>query len=210
MDINIVTVANIPRDCCNPLYLFKHKILGDDDMKSVNDKDIRISQDVVSFQTHNFELYCDPNRMQVRSGNISLSTVLSDMTLNILRLSQSVPKAIGINATFRFATDEISLLKFCHKCSPTDAFGPMADNAVMLDLSFLDWNHAPGDGEPDAVYNIKRLTDISKQEKAVQLSVNNHYAINNGFPEAAKYLSESAKRHELFFDKCQQFLKSIQ
>ena len=205
-----MTVANISRDCCNPIYLFKHKVIGEDDMKSVNDKDIRISQDVVSFKTRNFELYCDPNRMQVRSDNISLSTILSDITLNIIRLSQSAPKAIGINATFRFATDEISFLRFSHKCSPNDAFGPMADNAIMLDLSFLDWNHAPGDGEPDAVYNIKRLTDISKEEKAVQLSVNNHYVINNGIDEAAKYLSESAKRHELFFEKCQQFLKSIQ
>lgn len=205
-----MTVANISRDCCNPLYLFKHKVIGEDDMKSVNDKDIRISQDVVSFKTHNFELYCDPNRMQVRSDNISLSTILSDITLNIIRLSQSAPKAIGINATFRFATDEISFLRFSHKCSPNDAFGPMADNALLLDLSFLDWNHNPGDGEPDAVYNIKRLTDISKEEKAVQLSVNNHYVINNGIDEAAKYLSESAKRHELFFEKCQQFLKSIQ
>ena len=86
----------------------------------------------------------------------------------------------------------------------------MADNALMLDLSFLDWNHKPGDGKPDSVYNIKRLTDISKEEKAVQLSVNNHYAMINGIDDAAKYLNESTKRHEMFFDKCQQFLQSIQ
>lgn len=210
MDISIVTVANITRDFCNPLYLFKHNVIKNDDIESINDKDICISQDVVSFKTRNFDLYCNSVRMQVRSENVSLSSILSDITLNIIRLSQSAPKAVGINATFRFATDEPSFRKFCHRCLPNDAFGPMADNALMLDLSFLDRNHALGNGEPDVVYNIKRLPDISKEEKAVQISVNNHCPINNGIEEVAKCLMESAKMHEIFFKKCQEFIKSIQ
>lgn len=210
-DINIVTVGKLNCDTCNPLNLFKHKVISQEEINSINDKNMRVSSDVVSFKTSSFELYCDSQKMQIRTGDCSRSDQLSDVTLNILRLSETTPTAIGINATFRFGLDEVSFLRFCDKCSPMTAFTPMAENALMFDLSFFDWNHpAEDEKQPQEVYNIKRLSDDIGNQKVVQISVNNHLIIKNGMKMVIDYLSETSKLQSQFFDKCQQFISGIQ
>ncbi len=208
-DISIVTVASVNRDVCNPLNLFKHKVISLAEINSINDKDMRVGTDIVSFRTNAFELYCDPHRMQVRSEDCTRSDQLSDVTLNILRLSETIPSALGVNATFRFVLDEPNFLQLCNKCVPMTAFSPMAENAVMFDLSFFDWNHPENDGQPTAVYNIKRLTDGHGNQIIIQISVNNHLIINDGMNTVMHYLAETSKLHTQFFDKSKQFISSI-
>ena len=208
-DISIVVVASVNRNLCNPLNLFKHKVISQAEINSINDKDMRVGADIVSFRADAFELYCDPHRMQVRSEDCTRSDQLSDVTLNILRLSETTPSALGINATFRFGLDEPNYLQFCNKCAPMTAFSPMADNAVLLDLSFFDWNHPENDGQPTAVYNIKRLSDGLGNQKIIQISVNNHLIINDGMNTVMHYLTETAKLHAQFFEKSKQFISSI-
>ena len=208
MDISVVTIVSIVRYFCNPFYLYKNRVIGKEDLDSINDKDMIISHDEVSFRADNFDLYCDSNRMQVRSQNISLSTMLSDITLNILRLSEKSPSAIGINACFRFCLDDNSFLRFCNKFLPNEAFIPLAENALMLDMTFQDWNQAPNSDEPNVMYSIRRLKDLTKDQKVVQISVNNHLEIDSDY-DVTRYLGEAVKRHNMFFDKCQQFIKAI-
>lgn len=208
-DISIVTIGKINRDICNPLNLYKHKVISQEEMESINDKELRIGADVVSFRTGSFELYCDPSRMQVRTADCSRSDQISDITLNILRLSETVPSAIGINATFRFGLDEPSFLRFCDRCAPMTAFSPMADNALMFDLSFFDWNHPENNGQPQANFNIKRLPDEIGNQKVIQISTNNHLNITDGMNAVMSYLAETQKLHSQFFDNCQQFISGI-
>ena len=209
-DISIVTVGKVNRDICNPLNLYKHRVISQEELGAINDKDMRVGMDIVSFKTSAFELYCDERRMQVRSEDCSRSDQLSDVTLNILRLSETTPTAIGINATFRFMLDEPSFLMFCNKCSPMAAFEPMADNALLVDLTFLDWNHNVNDGNPMSVYNIKRLPDEVNNQKVIQMSVNNHLEMRDGMNTVMYYLAETTNFHSHFFDRCQQFINNIQ
>ena len=209
-DISIVSVVSINRDVCNPINLFKHKFITQDEIESINDKDMRVGSDLVSFRTKAFELYCDGGRMQVRSKDTTRSDQLSDLSLNILRLSETTPKAIGINATFRFILDEISFLQFINKCTPMAAFTPMAENALMANLSFIDWNHSDNDGQPMAVFNINRLPDITKNQKVIQITVNNHLDMKDGMNSVMYYLAETGNLHSEFFEKCRQFLNGIQ
>lgn len=209
-DISIVSVGNVSRDVCNPLNLCKHSIITLDEINSIDDKEMRVGDDRVSFKTNTFELLCDSNRLQIRTEDITRSDQLSNITLSVLRLSEATPKAIGINASFRFSLDEVAFLRFCNRCFPLATFSPMADNALLLDLTFMDWNHQPDDGQPNAVYNINRRPDTLNNQKVVQISVNNHLAIRDGMNTATYYLSETSNIHSQFFAKCQQFIKGIQ
>lgn len=209
-DISIVSVANINRDVCNPINLFKHNFINREDIESINDKEMRVGADIVSFKTKAFELYCDGSRMQVRSEDTTRSEQLSDLMLNILRLSETTPKAIGVNATFRFVMDEISFLQFINRCTPMAAFTPMADNALMANLSFIDWNHPDNDGQPMAVFNINRLPDIATNQKVIQITINNHLEMKDGMNTVMYYLAETGNLHSKFFEKCRQFLNGIQ
>jgi len=206
-DISIVVVGDVSRDVCNPLYLFKHKVISQEELSSINDKDMRVGIDIVSFKTSAFELYCDSGRLQIRAEDSSRSDQLSDIVLNILRLSEITPKAIGINATFRFCMDESSYLKFCDKCSPIAAFTPMTDNALLVDLTFLDWERKRDDGSM-TVYNIKRFPDDINNQRVIQMSVNNHLVIRD-LDMVIRYLGETTNLHLLFFDRCQQFINNI-
>lgn len=208
-DISIVTVGNVSRDVCNPLNLFKHKVISKEELVSINDKDMRIGADICSFRTNTFELYCDQRRMQVRSEDFTRSDQLSDMTLNVLRLSETTPAAIGINASFRFGVDNASFLRFCDKCAPLAAFSPMADNAIMFDLSFFDWNSRESDRHPSVVYNIKRLEDGIGGQKVIQIIVNNHLVMEDGMNSVMTYLAETSKLHSCFFDRSRQFINRI-
>lgn len=209
-DISIVTVGKVNCDICNPLNLYKRRIISQEELSSINDKDMRVGADVVSFKTSTFEFYCDDKRMQVRSEDCSRSDQLSEVSLNILRLSETTPTAIGINATFRFMLDETSFLMFCNKCSPMAAFVPMAENALLVDLTFLDWNHNVKDGNPMLAYNIKRLPDDINNQKVIQMSVNNHIEVRDGMNTVLYYLAETSSFHSRFFDRCQQFIDNIQ
>lgn len=209
-DISIVSVVSINRDVCNPLNLFKHKFISQDEIESINDKDMRVGSDLVSFRTGVFELYCDEGRMQVRSEDTTRSEQLSDLSLNILRLSETTPRAIGINATFRFVLDEISFLQFINRCTPMAAFTPMAENALMANLSFLDWNHSDSDDQPMSIFNINRLPDIANNQKVIQITVNNHLDMKDGMNSVMCYLAKTGNFHSEFFVKCLQFLNSIQ
>ena len=208
-DISIVTIGCDNRDICNPLNLYKHKVVSHDEIESINDKELRIGADVVSFRTNSFELYCDSSRMQIRTGDCSRSDQISDITLNILRLSEKIPSAIGINATFRFSLDEPSFLRFCNRCAPMAAFSPLADNALMFDLSFFDWNHPMNNGQPQANFNIKRLPDEIGNQRVIQIATNNHLNVIDGMNAVLCYLAETPKLHSQFFDNCQQFIRDI-
>ncbi len=208
-DISVVIVGDVNRDVCNPLNLYKHKVITQEEIASINDGDMHVGKDVVSFRAKTFELYCDSNRMQIRTEDSTRSEQIGDITLNILRLAQSKTNAIGINATFRFCLDNLSFLKFSHRCSPSDSFIPMADNAILLDYTFIDWNHPMDNGEPAAVYNIKRLQDSINNQKVIQISVNNHKEIMGDFNLTTKYLSETGAYHSIFFEKCHNYLKNI-
>lgn len=208
-DISIVSVVSIHRDACNPINLFKHKFISQDEIESINDKEMRVGSDLVSFRTKAFELYCDEGRMQVRSKDTTRSEQLSDLSLNILRLSETTPKAIGINATFRFILDGASFLQFINKCTPMAAFVPMAENALMLNLTFTDWNHSDNGGQPMSVFNINRLPDIANNQKVIQITVNNHLEIKDGMNSVMCFLAETGNLHSEFFEKCRQFLNGI-
>ncbi len=209
-DISIVSVVSINRDVCNPINLFKHRFISQDEIESINDKDMRVGSDLVSFRTKAFELYCDGGRMQVRSEDTTRSEQLSDLSLNILRLSETTPKAIGINATFRFSLDTKAFFDFINRCTPMAAFMPMAENALMANLSFIDWNHNVNDGQPMTVYNINRLPDLTPDQKAIQITVNNHIEMKDGMNSVMYYLAETGNLHSEFFEKSRQFLNGIQ
>jgi hypothetical protein len=208
-DISIVTVARFNCDICNPLNLYKHGVISLDEINSIDDKVMRVESDIVSFKTRSFELFCDMNRLQVRTEDCSRSDQLSDITLSILRLSEISPKAIGINATFRFGLDDLSFIAFSDRCLPLAAFRPMAKKALLSEVTFVDQDTDLENGQPRSVYCVKCLAKKINNHQLVQISVNNHLEMMDGINTAKYYLGETSTIHSLFFNKCRHFISDI-
>jgi len=208
-DISIVVVADMNPEQCNPLYLQKMQVISEAELKNVKGE-LRVSSDVASFKIERaFEVYCDRKRLQVRTEDLTLSDRLCDFLISLLVVSNAKVNAIGINGTLRFNLTDIDYLRFSHRCSPNNAYGPLVDNAMLLDMTIADWNHVENGETPQTIYNITRHPNAANGQPVVQIAVNNHLQINQDKDLSSRYLRQSSMLHTTFFDKCHQFLVSI-
>ena len=208
-DISIVVVADTNPEKCNPLFLQNKQVISTTELMKVKDA-LRVSSDISSFSIEDgFEVYCDKKRIQVRTENITLSDRLCDFLIGFLAIVDAKVNAIGINGTFRFGLNDIDYLRFSHRCSPNDAFGPLVDNALLLDLNIADWNHADDGVTPQAIYNINRQPHAVNGLSVIQISVNNHLQMIHDKDLSAYYLKRSSSLHGAFFEKCHNFINSI-
>ena len=209
-DVSIVVVAEIKKEYCNPIWLFKNKIISDDEMQSIVDEKMKIGDKWVNFETNNFDLVCDPQRLQVRSMRQDMSSRLSELATDITRSSMAIVKAVGINATLRILINEDpEYLKFCHRCAPMDAFAPMSDNAIMLDMTFADWSTRLTPDIPQKIYNIRKLEDNTQKNNIVQLNLNSHLQVDGDLEKSLRYFKDAPKIHDEFFENCVKFIESI-
>lgn len=209
-EISLVLISEkIEVDCFNPVNLFKNQLVTEDELRSVS-SNMRVSTDVVSFRTESFELLCDRHRFQLRSEDINASIRFGQLAFSLIRIAKIKVNAIGINAAYRFSLNDIDYLRFSHHCSPNNVFAPMAENAVLADLSFMDWNHPDNGLEPRTTYSISRLHNGNDGKPTVQISVNHHLTINDNKDLAAQYLSQCSTLHQRFFDKSKEFIGGIQ
>ena len=209
-DVSIVVVAEIKKEYCNPIWLFKNKIISEDEMHSIVDEKMKIGDKWVSFETKNFDLVCDPQRLQIRSMRQEMSGRLSELATDITRSSMAIVKAVGINATLRILINEDpDYLKFCHHCAPMDAFSPMSDNAIMLDMTFADWSTKQTPDIPQKIYNIRKLEDKTRKDHIVQLNLNSHLQIDGDIEKTLHYYKEAPKIHDEFFANSLKFIESI-
>jgi len=209
-EISIVVVADMNPEQCNPLLLMKKQVISEGELKKVMGE-MRVSNDVASFKIDGaFEVYCDRKRVQVRTEDVTLSDRLCDFLISLLAVSEAKVNAIGINGTFRFGLTDIDYLRFSHRCSPNDAFGPLVDNAHLLDMTIADWNHADDGETPQTIYNINRHPNAPNGHPVIQIAVNNHLQINQDKELSTRYLRKSSSLHTTFFEKCHGFISGIE
>lgn len=208
-DISIVLLAKIDADICNPLNLFKNNIINNEELASIDEK-MRVNSQNVSFKTSEFELLCDGNRLQLRSENSMMSGRLGEILSNLIRIDNLNVDAIGINATSQVFFDAQDYRKLCRHIYPDNAFLPMAGDAMLLDLSFVDWNNPGNELSPRSIYRITRLPNNAEGLGVLQISVNNHLAIKGNKDLSAQYLSQANALHAGFFNKSKEFLNGIQ
>lgn len=208
-DIGVVVVAQMNRDFCNPISLYKHQILSLDELQDVHNRRLVIDSEVVQFTFKELELTCLKDRLQIRSKDVSATTRISDIIRNILMCSPAEVKAIGINAISRYAFfNEPDFMRFCHHISPMDAFSPLSDNALFTGLSFRDWSEAPRPDAPVKLFNIQRVSNMGKQP-VVQIGLNSHLEIKGGKDCVEEYLSKANMIHMSFFEDANKLMASI-
>ena len=208
--ISIVVVAKIDKKICSPFWLHKNNLISDSEMKSITDDGVSISDNYVRFKTSTFDFLCDPSRLQVQTSDITLSSRIVSLVGDIMSCSKSRVNAIGINAMIQFSfSNGGDFLKFCHHCAPLDGLSPLSDNAVLLDLTLLDWSKEQKPGGIQSIYNIKRLSDMPQNVPMAQISVNNHQPIEDNVELIKVILEEAEEYHLVFFEKCEAFIKGI-
>lgn len=208
-EISIVVVAKISPEQCNPLFLQKKQVISEAEVMKVRGG-MRVSSDMASFKIEDgFEVYCDKERVQVRTEDVTLSDRLCDFLTSLIVILDIKVNAIGINGIFRFGLIDVDLLRFSHRCCPNNAFGPLVDNAMLLDMTIADWNHTENGVTPQTVYNISRQPNDVNGLSVVQIAVNNHLQIKQNKGLAAQYLRQSSNLHTAFFEKCHEFIRSV-
>lgn len=210
-DISIVIVSKINKETCNPIWMLKHGIITIDELESIDNKNLVISNEHVQFQTSLYELTCTDEKLQIRSKDITKSSRLSDIVLKIVACNNSKVNAIGINASSRFAFPiEPDFLKFCHHVAPLNGLAPLSDNALLLDMTVVDWSGPQGPDTPNKIYNIQRVQNLNNNVPVVQISMNYHHPQIENEEILNRYLLESPQVHNEFFTNTTGLIASIQ
>lgn len=208
-EISIVVLADMSPEQCNPLDLQKKHVISEAEMMRVRGG-MRVSSELTSFKIEDgFEIYCDKKRVQVRTNEVTLSDRLCDFLISLLVVLDIKVNAIGINGIFRFGLTDVDLLRFSHRCLPNNAYEPLVDNALLLDMTIADWNHAEDGVTPQTIYNISRQPNDVNGHPVVQMTVNNHLLIKEDKDLAAQYLRQSSNLHTTFLEKCHDFICSV-
>lgn len=210
-DISIVLVSKINKETCNPIWMLKHGIITLEELQSIDNDKLIISKEHVQFQTSLFELTCTDEKLVIRSKDITLSNRLSDIALKIVACNNTKVNAIGINASSRFAFPyEPDFLKFCHHVAPLDGLAPLSDNALLLDMTVVDWSAPHSLNTPNKIYNIKRVQNLNNNVPVVQISMNYHHPQIDGDEMLESYLLSSPHVHNEFFTNSKGLIISIQ
>lgn len=205
--ISIVALANVNRKVCSPFWLHKNKMISDEEMKSINDDSVSISDTNVNFKTSSFELLCDHNRLQLQSYDIEQSLRLVALVTDIIRSSQAIVSAMGVNAAEQFSfSDMKDFLKFCHHCAPLNGIAPLAEDALLLDLTLMDMRGYNKETGSMRYYNINRLPDSKDNTPMVRISVNNHQQVGGNLDLMKNSMTKAEDEHLSFFKKCDEFL----
>lgn len=210
-NISIVVVAsNIDKKTCSPFWLHKNGLISNEEMQSIKEDGVNIDGNVVSFSTSTFDFLCDPFRLQIQSSDITQSSRLVSLVRDVLRCAQPRINAIGINAMMQFSfSNSLEFLKFCHHCAPLDGLSPLSDNAILLDLTLMDWSKEQKAGDLQTIYNIKRLSDSPEKTQMAQISVNNHQPIDGNMITLNSILRMAEELHFGFFERSDSFIKGI-
>ena len=208
--ISIVVLANVNRKVCSPFWLHKNSMISDEEMKSINDDSVSINDTNVNFKTSSFELLCDQNRIQLQSYDIEQSSRLVALVNDILRSSQARVSAMGINAAERFSFSGMKdFINFCHHCAPLNGIAPLAEDALLLDLTLMDMRGNKKEAGTMRNYNINRLPDSKDNTPMVRISVNNHQQVGGNLDLMKDCLTKAEDEHLSFFKKCDEFILGI-
>ena len=209
-EISIVVVGAINKEQCNPLWLVKHNVISEDDVRSIDNNSLVISKDLVKFRTQQLEVLCDGERLQLRSKDISLSNKLSCVVKGILDCCGCKASAIGINAMMRISfLNDTDFLRFNHHIAPLDGLSPLSPNALLSNITVSDWSEKEGNGTPKKTFNIQRIRNFENNNAAVQISMNAHYTIETDSLAVDNTLANAANVQSLFFMNAQKLLDSI-
>lgn len=210
-EISIVVLGSIDKEQCNPLWLAKHNVISEEEVRSIDNNSLVVSKDLVQFRTRQLEVLCDGERLQIRSKDVSLSNILSGVVKGIIDCCGGKVNAIGINAMLRvsFLKDSDFLL-FNHHIAPLDGLYPLSPNALLSNITVSDWSEKEGNGVPKKTFNIQRIPSFDKNCAAVQISMNAHFAIESGSSAVVCTLDDAARIQSEFFKNAQQFLESLE
>ena len=209
-EISIVVLGSIDKEQCNPLWLAKHNVISEDEMRSIDNNSLVISKDLVQFRTRQLEVLCDGKRLQIRSKDISLSNKLSCIVKGIIDCCGCKVSAIGINAMQRVSfLNDADFLHFNHHIAPLDGLDPLSPNALLSNITVSDWSEKEGDGVPKKTYNIQRIQNFENNSPAVQISMNAHYSMGTDSFTVNNTLDNAANVQSMFFMNTQKLLDSI-
>lgn len=204
-DISLVVVAQIDKKYCMPEYLKQYNAISQEELDKAMDS-LELKGQWMKFETENLEFLRNEERIQLSSKDSLSSNRLSDLAINVLQHSTPTIKAVGVNATLRFAfTDKTDYDTFINRYIAPDRFSPFSNDSMVVEMTFIDRSAKAENNR--ILYNVVRLQD-NNGLPVVQITLNNQHNTEI-ILDAISYLEDSARIHMEFFRNGVHYMNEI-
>lgn len=205
-DISLVVVAQIDKKYCMPEYLKQYNAISQEEFEKAVDS-LELKGQWMKFETETLAFLRNEERIQLSSTDSLMSNRLSDLAVDILQHSTPTVKAVGVNATLRFAfTAKADYETFINRYINPDSFSPFSNDVMAVEMTFIDRSAKIANNR--ILYNVVRLEDNNNGLPVVQITLNNQRNTEI-FNEVISCLEDSARIHTDFFANGVQYMNGI-
>ena len=203
--ISLVVLCNISPIFIHLKWMNEREIITAQEYETAKGRPFSLGPDASAFQIgDDKKVFCNQERFQIESSDITDSKRIIEICLNTLRLSE--PKgyaAVGVNAQmdFTFLT-EADAIRFGNTFVPLETWEDLIPSPRVGSFNIQEHLPNPTIDHPRKAINIQSIGE-DKQTKLplVRIGVNYHHPINN-FDNVEKVLERAAELYAKFGEIC--------